>query len=524
MAAVAAKRKVAMPAGDELKPKKETCSTPIADFVDEYVKKQAVRAHMPGHKGSVYGSFATDMDITEISGADSLYEADGIILESENNASVLFGDKHSFYVTEGSSQAIKAMCLLAIRMSMRKPENEKNGLPDISRKKPVIIAGRNAHRSFVSAAELLGFEVEWLVGENRASLMECRVTPEILEEKLQEAGFCDKDSEEKHPNDKPGKFLAGIYITSPDYLGNMADIKALTEVAHRHGTYLLVDNAHGSYLKFLKKDMHPITLGADLVCDSAHKTLPVLTGGAYLHVSKRLKDDFDMTEVRQALLRFGSTSPSYLILRSLDLANAFLEKCAGERHFDKCCERISEIKGICSEKGLVFSGDEPMKICVDLAASGLKKARETKEYDSEKGTDAGDILRNMEIEPEFADRDFLILMLSPLNGPEDFDKAEQALLKLAEKAEKPSGIMTENAFTDNCIRDFSIPVNKHNPSEMIFWPRVKVKTEDAKGRIAADVPVSCPPAILPVIPGEAVDENIIKILQYYGIKEIYVKQ
>ncbi len=495
-----------MPAKDDLKPKKETCSTPIADFLDEYAGKQVVRAHMPGHKGSASGSFASDLDITEISGADSLYEADGIILESENNASVLFGTKHSFYVTEGSSQAIKAMCLLAIRMSQKQAGT--------GAKKPVIIAGRNAHRSFVSAAELLGFEVEWLVGENRASLMECRVTPEILEEKLQKAGFCN-EAEGETPENNAGRMLAGIYITSPDYLGNMADIKALAEVAHKHGILLLVDNAHGSYLKFLKKDRHPVTSGADLVCDSAHKTLPVLTGGAYLHVSKRLKKDFDMTEIRQALLRFGSTSPSYLILRSLDLANAFLSGCAEEGYFDKCCEKISEIKSICSEKGLVFSGDEPMKLCVDLAASGLKE---------EKSTAAGNIFRNMEIEPEFADRDYLILMFSPLNKPEDFEKVKQVLFMLAEKTGKVSQTKSKGVCADDCIRDFSMPVKKHEPSEIILLPRIKVNVNDALGLVAADVPVSCPPAILPVIPGEVVDENIIKILKYYGIKEIYVEK
>ena len=487
-----------MPAGDELRYKTDKCRTPIVDFMEDYAGKQGVRAHMPGHKGSASGSFATDMDITEISGADSLYEADGIILESENNASVLFGTKHSFYVTEGSSQAIKAMCLLAIRLSRKQAGNEK--------KKPVIIAGRNAHRSFVSAAELLGFETKWLTGENRASLMECRVTPEMLEEKLAEAGFGDE------------KFLAGIYITSPDYLGNMADIKALAEVAHRHGTLLLVDNAHGSYLRFLKKDRHPVTLGADLVCDSAHKTLPVLTGGAYLHVSKRLKKDFDMTEVRQALLRFGSTSPSYLILRSLDLANAYLAENATVRYFDSCVSRVESLKRIYTKQGIVFCGDEPMKICIDMKRSGFP------------GDTASAVVKSFRedgIEPEFGDEDYIILMLSPFNKPEDFEKIFLAMEKIGAfktQCTKNSADVSGRKKSEKQAVDFSLPQKKYEPCEVLFEKREKVKLVNALGRIALDVPVSCPPAILPVIPGEVVDENIIKILKYYGIKEIYVKK
>ena len=202
---------------------------------------------MPGHKGN--GEIER-YDLTEISGADSLYEASGIIAESEKNAGEIFGAK-TFYSTEGSSLSIKAMLHLVCLYAREKGE------------KPLILAARNVHKSFVSAAVLLDFKIDWLYGE-RSSYLECKISPRELESYFNGA--------ERLPT--------AFYITSPDYLGNVQDVKGLSEVCHRYGVLLLVDNAHGAYLKFLSPSRHPIDLGADIVCDSAHKTLPALTGAA----------------------------------------------------------------------------------------------------------------------------------------------------------------------------------------------------------------------------------------------------
>ena len=267
--------------------------TPICDFVKKYAESGAMRLHMPGHKGvSLLGM--ERMDITEIGGADSLYEASGIIRESERNASALFGSE-TFYSTEGSSHCIRAMLYLTALHAKQ------------TGKKPLIAAGRNAHRTFLSAAALMDFEVMWLTAENQESYLSCRIGARELEEKLRAA--------EKKPT--------AVYLTSPDYLGNTADIAAIAEVCHRQEILLLVDNAHGAYLRFLPESRHPIDLGADICCDSAHKTLPALTGAAYLHVSDRAADLF-RGQAKNSLALFGSTSPSYLILQSLDAVNRYL--------------------------------------------------------------------------------------------------------------------------------------------------------------------------------------------------------
>ncbi|MCR5329882.1 MAG: PLP-dependent transferase, partial [Lachnospiraceae bacterium] len=222
--------------------------TPVYDFITKYIKADKARLHMPGHKG-VASLGPEAFDITEVSGADSLYEADGIISVSEKNATELFGSGRTVYSTEGSTQCVKAMLFLASLQS--------------GAKRPLFVAARNVHKSFVFGAAFLDARIRWIYPEKQEGICSCTVTPERLEKTLA--------SLKETP--------AGVYVTSPDYLGNMCDIRGLADVCARFGTLLLVDNAHGSYLHFLKKPLHPMDLGADICRDSAHKTLPVLTGG-----------------------------------------------------------------------------------------------------------------------------------------------------------------------------------------------------------------------------------------------------
>ena len=202
---------------------------PISEFLEKYdADKDIIRLHMPGHKGSFKDCCD---DITEVYGADSLYEADSIIYESEKMTSELFGTRRTFYSTEGSSQVIKAMCYLAIKHA-----SEATG--DYSRGDYVIAASRNAHKSFINASMLLQFDIAWLPSEDEDySICKCSVTPEGLRSFL---------TEYKKRSDKT---LAAVFVTSPDYLGNMLDVKGLAEVAHEFSTLLICDNAHGSYIK-----------------------------------------------------------------------------------------------------------------------------------------------------------------------------------------------------------------------------------------------------------------------------------
>lgn len=440
-------------------------TTPIADFVKNYASKSISRMHMPGHKGSSLLG-CESLDITEILGADVLYSADGIIEESESNATSLFKTKHTFYSTEGSTLAIKAMLALIKKYA---PKNAK------------ILAARNVHKAFVYACGLLDLDVEWLYPEESEHLCDCNVTPDILRKKLQ-------DLEE---------LPCALYVTSPTYLGKILDIAGLSTVCKEFGIYLLVDNAHGSYLAFEKPSRHPIALGADLCCDSAHKTLPTLTGGAYLHISKSFKP-YNKSDVRNMLSLFASTSPSYLILQSLDLTNLYISN-SYKLHLERMEKRIAEFKCELANIGFECEESEPLKIVIHRKNCGYS------------GEALANHLRAYNVEAEYSDCDTLTLMFSTETKPLDFDRIKIALALLSPKKQPTANVLPLCA-----------PKRIISVREALFSPSERISTQNALGRICASPSVSCPPAIPPIISGELIDSDTLEVLLYYGIDEIDV--
>lgn len=451
-------------------------NTPIHNFVTEYSSSEAVRLHMPGHKGkTLLGCEARD--ITEISGADALYEASGIIGESEANATELFGTAKTFYSTEGSTQCIKAMLELARRWWQKKDGVNED-------KRPVIVAARNAHKAFLYAVIALDFEVVWLwPEEENPSLCSCVVTEETLAKVLAEQGDA----------------VAAVYLTSPNYLGGMADISALAEVCHQHNTLLLVDNAHGAYLHFLETSLHPMDLGADICCDSAHKTLPALTGGAYLHISKIAPKEF-CAWAKGAMELFGSTSPSYLILQSLDLCNRYLADEYKER-LKKTCELLVTCKKHLHNNGWQVEETDPLRITIK-APTGFT------------GIDVAEQLRRCQIECEFADKDYLVLMFTPENSAQDFDRLLEAF---NENKSFYNGRMSTRKIPMATAAKQAVSIREAYLSEGETIP-----VRRAAGRICRMPMSSCPPAIPVVVPGEIIDEAAIESFIYYGIENVEV--
>ena len=441
-------------------------TTPIWDFLQRCQQAGTRRFHMPGHKGA--GPLGCEQwDITEIQGADSLYEAAGIIAESEANASALFGSGATFYSTEGSSQCIKAMLHLAL-------QNRPAGTP------PVIAAARNVHKSFIHAAALLDFEPLWLwPEEGTSSLCACPVAAEGLDRALSAL-------------DAPP---AAVYITSPDYLGNMADIPALAEVCRRYKTPLLADNAHGAYLRFLSPSRHPLDLGADLACDSAHKTLPVLTGGAYLHISKTAPAAF-RENARAALALFGSTSPSYLTLASLDLCSRYLSENYPAR-LKETVRRLEALGKTLSANGWQVDPSDPLRLTL-RAPAGLT------------GLDLADRLRRGGAECEYADRDFLVLMTTPENTPEDLARVSAALGENRAPAAPAVSLPLAKGERVLSIR------------EALFAPQESVPAEESLGRICGAPTVSCPPAVPIAVSGERIGPEALALFHYYGVKRVDV--
>lgn len=439
--------------------------TPIADFVRAYEKSKTVRLHMPGHKGHSFLG-CEPLDITEISGADELSTAEGIIGESERNASALFGTAKTLFSTEGSSQCIRAMIYLA---TMHRRTKER----------PLILAARNSHKAFIYALALSDADVVWLWPKKTDSLCSCPITAKQVENALQAAP----------------RLPDAVYVTSPDYLGVQLPIREIAEVCHKYGTLLLVDNAHGAYLHFLPIKQHPMDLGADMCCDSAHKTLPVLTGGAYLHISHNAPDSLAKS-AKNAMSVFGSTSPSYLILASLDICNAYLDANFREK-LKKQTELTEQIKNRLRENGWNVASTEPMKITIHCSggSSGISLAKR---------------LREQHMECEYADADNLVMMVSAETTREDLEKLACAMGKNTFPNSEPVSLPPVKANAAMTVRD------------AVFSPEETVRTEQAVGRICAAPTVSCPPAIPIVVSGEIIDQNAAGLLSYYGINTVSV--
>lgn len=442
--------------------------TPICDFVREYSRSAKLRLHMPGHKGKAFLGFES-LDITEIDGADVLYHADGIIKKSEENASALFGTAKTVYSTEGSSLAVRAMLYLTLMYSKT------------AGRRAVIAAGRNAHKAFMTAAALLDIDIQWIFPEFQDSIVLCDITGELLDKFLADA------------DDKP----IAVYITSPDYLGNMADIEALAKVCRKHGVLLLVDNAHGAYLQFLPKSHHPIALGADMCCDSAHKTLPVLTGGAYLHISHSAPKLF-LEQAENAMALFASTSPSYLIMQSLDAVNRYISMGYSKQLAD-FINSVDAMKSNLKRYGYTLTGSEPLKLTISTKPYGYT------------GYEFAARLLEHNIVCEFYDPDFVVMMLTPESGSETVEAAEEALFSIRRKP----------ALTDR-MPPMAKPERQMSPRTAVFSLSRTLPVKKCIGRVLASATVGCPPAIPIVVCGEIIDAAAVKVFEYYGIESCNV--
>ncbi len=423
-------------------------NTPICNFLEKYTGENRLRLHMPGHNGEV------PHDITEIFGADELYSSDvsgGIIGTSEELAAGLFGAKKTCYSCGGSTLAIQtALALLKARGCRR------------------IAASRYSHRSLVSAAALLRLDIKWIYPNEYLS---ANVTY----------------------NSETLSGVDAVFITNIDYYGG-------TWKFVKPSIPVLIDNAHGSYLKFVDKRKfgteyaHPLELGYPMmVAESAHKTLPVLTGGAYLHFA----DGMDGTRAKEMMAMFGSSSPSYLILESLDRFNGLISD--NNQLVNNACEAVFELKERLSRSGIPLKKSDPLRVTINARECGLS------------GFEYARGLRANGVECEMADENYVVMMFSVLSTIEDCERAEMASLLVTMGAPKP--LVTYPVIKTKA----ELPVY-----EAMFKPQKTVAIENSAGEICAGLNCPCPPGVPLVMPGELIDNAVIDALRIYGVKTVPV--
>ncbi len=446
-------------------------NAPILDFLTGYAASGISRLHMPGHKGSApngYPEFlraSFPFDLTEIKGADELYEPEGIIARSEEMTAALYHAGLTCYSAGGSTLSILTMVTAAVR---------KMGTE--------IIAVRNAHLSFVNACVHTDATIHWLVPRyDRRTGLCLPVSPE-------EAG----EMMDAYPAAKI------FYLTSPDYYGVEVPVSKIAAEVHRRGGVLLIDNAHGAHLTAFP-GAHPMEAGADLCCDSPHKTLPVLTGGSLLHVAKGKEKLFPKSFLKQLMTLYGSTSPSYLIMASLEASSLWMAR-EGKKAFVSLAKRMEELKEALRAEGAVLLErvSDCTKLTIDAYGCG---------YSSE---EMAELLRGAGIEPEFSGGGKIVLMTSPQNREEDFVRILHFFRGLSLR---PALFYPEFALC---------PVRVLPLREAVFALSEEIGVSDAEGRIAAENRIACPPGIPVVTAGEKIGNAEKNALLESGISRIRV--
>lgn len=444
---------------------------PLYAAVRAYADKHPLRLHTPGHAGhgdalgGVFGGLL-ELDVTELPETDSLFEADGPILAAEEKAARAFGAAHTLFSAGGATLCIQAMLRLVSRGGSRR-----------------VVLARGAHRSAIHTLALLDLEPVWVWPEPLAgSALPGTVPPQAVERALETCGGA-----------------AAVYLTSPDYYGTLSYIAGIASVCRRYDVPLLVDGAHGTHLHDLDGGaMHPLAQGAALVCDSAHKTLPVLTGGAYLQMNEGW---FSRGEARDAMALFGSSSPSYPILLSLDLARAWSERY-GAAAFSALRSRVDALYDRLAPLGLEKPPGprDPVRITLDVGRVGLS------------GEEAAARLRVRGVSIEMHDDRHIVLLPSALHGDADFEKLGDALASLPVRDGVPAA---------------AAPALEHpqivmTPGAALRLPCERLPVERTAGRVAAEGCSPCPPGIPLVCPGERVSASLAKTLKTYGVNHLHV--
>ena len=439
-------------------------NTPVFNKLKEYYEKDFSSFHTPGHKNKAESLISLmneiyKFDQTEVEGLDSLYEASGIIKESEENAAKVYDTKRSLYSTGGCTQAIKAMLKLSL------PSGGK------------LLTGRIIHNSAISAMGELKIDPVFLYNKIRGSFYEA-----LSSEQIKEALVKDKE-------------IKAVYLTSPDYYGIMSNIKEISKITKQYNIPLIIDCAHGSHLKFLRDDLDPINLGADMSADSLHKTLPVLTGGAVLNINNEKYLD----DAKCAMKFFGSTSPSYRLMASIDLCMAWLDK-KGRKSFLLLEEKIGEIKNYAKNLGysLPQGLNDPVRLALNTDNFNVSSKLIT------------EILHENKIEPEYVSGNNFILIPSPFNDDKDFERLKSALLKISEISSKENQDQKMNIHEQY----FLTPKKQLSLNEALFCDYEYIDVNKSTGRICLETVSVCPPGIPIIIPGEIINkeikENLIK--------------
>lgn len=453
-------------------------SNPFKEKLRQALEPVKISFHVPGHKygkAQLAAHYPQEphllMDTTEIPGTDNLHEPEGIILEAQQRASAFYGSRESFFLVNGTTSGVLAMILAAIEPG------------------DTLLMGRDCHQSVYHGAYLAQAKLRWLV-------------PQYDPETLLNLGISKADvaaSLKKHPD------IKAVVLTYPTYFGICSDLKGIAEICRTYGVLLLVDEAHGAHFPLsYELPLSALEAGADICVQSTHKSLPALTQSSMLHIGS---ERVDREKLRWMLRMVQTSSPSYLLMQSLDQAMA-IASTSGPAEMTRLLhvlaafrERAAQIPGLLIPgKELIGRGGvhdmDVTKIILDPCGAGIS------------GADLSEMLRSrFGIQMELSTPWYALGVASIGNTDTDIEALGTALEDLISEMHSDYPLKFRGLLPPGA------------PEAVMAWRDAlkgamsSVKLEDSAGGVSGAMVTPYPPGIPVLMPGERITAETVKYLQ-----------
>lgn len=440
---------------------------PLYDALIKEAQRKTLRLHMPGHKGKIPAGFAAAdifaLDFTELEATGNLYEGLPPISQAEQLMAEVAGAADCLFLTGGSSQGIMTAMSLACPIGA------------------TVLVDRGSHRSVWSSLVHLDLKPRFLYAQRLAPWdIAAPITADQVEAALRQ---------DPH--------ITAVIITSPTFYGVLSDIRQIAQVTRKYAVPLLVDEAHGAHLPFLCGHSGAIAQGANLAVASAHKTLPALTAGAFLFAD----GSYDMRQLRRRAAMFGSSSPSYPVMASMDVARAFMTG-EGKDLYNQVAQHVCKLRQSINERAvfraLAENADlrlDPTRLTIDVAGGGLDGYRAARLLD-----------QRFNIVCEMADQRNIVMIITCMDSWADLQCIEKALSVLA-----PSAV-AESASAESS--PFPRPQPGLTPRQAAYAEIEYLPLSQAVGRMAGQHLAPYPPGIPVVAAGELIGDEHIDYLRY----------
>ena len=475
----------------------------LYEKLTEYCASDAYPFHMPGHKRracSMQDPFS--FDITEIDGFDNLHHAEGVLKEARERAAELYNSSEAHFLVNGSTAGILSAILACVPVG---------GL---------LLMARNSHRSAYSAVSLRDIRPEYLYPAEEFAPADGHASaaascPSWTESYADINGPVDPADVEKALSFSGRELPSAVFLTSPTYDGVVSDVKAVADIVHRYQIPLIVDEAHGAHF-----GMHPafpkssVTLGADIVIHSLHKTLPSLTQTALLHVNGDL---IDRRKLRAMLSVFQTSSPSYVLMASIDSCIRQLAE-HGDELFDNYISILCHFREQAQfEQIEILQTDDPSRILLRPRNISARKLYE--------------LLRDRyHLQPEMLAPSYVLMLTSVSDSKEGFDRLLQALKEINELPpqdclnlcqDEPEGSGDNRKVPgDICgvpgntvLSPADRPVIRVPIFHALNSPQCKVDFHEAAGHISAEYLYLYPPGVPLLAPGEEITPGLIRLAE-----------